>query len=217
MATTDANGIVFYETTDPVSPLQTLLNSGQQSISNALSATVRVWPVADATARTAILALKGSSAANPLFVWQADVKATLVHDGTSWTGLLGDTIAATTNTTQGPAAAGVDLALVGSFVDLTTGRWEITGAGSMKATGGISDTCTLGIYNVTASALVSGSRGTSNLIGLTGSNPIQTYPIIVNVTTTTRYCVQMHPNGGSAIKFEADAGGLSSWIRARRV
>lgn len=34
MTTTDANGIVFYETTDPISPLQTLLNAGQTSVSN---------------------------------------------------------------------------------------------------------------------------------------------------------------------------------------
>lgn len=38
MATTDTNGILFYETTDPVSPLNTLLNSGQQSVSDAVGA-----------------------------------------------------------------------------------------------------------------------------------------------------------------------------------
>lgn len=36
MTTTDGNGIVFYEETDPVSPLHTLLNTGQQSVSNAI-------------------------------------------------------------------------------------------------------------------------------------------------------------------------------------
>jgi hypothetical protein len=37
MTTTDANGIVLYETTDPVSPLQTLLNLGQASVSSAIT------------------------------------------------------------------------------------------------------------------------------------------------------------------------------------
>lgn len=38
MATTDSNGVVFYEDTDPVSPLHTLLNLGQQGTANALQA-----------------------------------------------------------------------------------------------------------------------------------------------------------------------------------
>src|SRR5665647_576847 len=38
MATTDSNGILFYEDTDAVSPLHTLLNTGQQSVSDAIAA-----------------------------------------------------------------------------------------------------------------------------------------------------------------------------------
>lgn len=37
MGTTNANGIYFYEDTDAVSPLHTLLNTGQTSVSNALT------------------------------------------------------------------------------------------------------------------------------------------------------------------------------------
>ena len=36
MATIDDNGIVFYEETDPISPIHTLLNTGQQSVSDAI-------------------------------------------------------------------------------------------------------------------------------------------------------------------------------------
>ncbi len=43
MTTVDSNGIVFYETTDPVSPLQTLLNTGQQSVSDAITALGTTW------------------------------------------------------------------------------------------------------------------------------------------------------------------------------
>lgn len=37
MTTTDSNGIIRYQTTDPVSPLHTLLNLGMQSVSDALT------------------------------------------------------------------------------------------------------------------------------------------------------------------------------------
>lgn len=37
MTTTDANGIIRYQTTDPVSPLHTLLNLGMQSVSDAVT------------------------------------------------------------------------------------------------------------------------------------------------------------------------------------
>lgn len=37
MTTTDSNGIIRYQTTDPVSPLQTLLNLGMQSVSDAIT------------------------------------------------------------------------------------------------------------------------------------------------------------------------------------
>lgn len=38
MATIDSNGILFYEETDAVSPLHTLLNGGQTSVTNAITA-----------------------------------------------------------------------------------------------------------------------------------------------------------------------------------
>lgn len=72
MGTTDGNGIFFYETTDPVSPLQTLLNLGQQSVSNALTANVRIWPVADSTARNALAGVRIPSASQPLVVYRQD-------------------------------------------------------------------------------------------------------------------------------------------------
>src|SRR5690606_38416973 len=48
MSTIDGNGILFYEETDPVSPLHTLLNTGQQSVGDALDAISRVRVVATA-------------------------------------------------------------------------------------------------------------------------------------------------------------------------
>lgn len=40
MTTTDSNGVIRYQSTDPVSPLHTLLNLGMQSVSDALTPVV---------------------------------------------------------------------------------------------------------------------------------------------------------------------------------
>lgn len=45
MTTTDSNGIIRYQTTDPVSPLHTLLNLGMQSVSDAITPLNALTPV----------------------------------------------------------------------------------------------------------------------------------------------------------------------------
>ena len=47
MTSTDANGIVRYETSDPVSPLHTLLNLGMASVSAAVGALSNQVVIAD--------------------------------------------------------------------------------------------------------------------------------------------------------------------------
>lgn len=88
MATTDSNGILFYEVTDALSPLQVLLNAGQQSVSDALGATARIFPVANVAARTALAASSSPSPATPLFVFRADAPSgsqlEYTTDGTTW-------------------------------------------------------------------------------------------------------------------------------------
>lgn len=85
MTTTDSNGIVFLEETDPISPLQTTINTLQTATSLALSTMTRSPRfAANAAARNALLASLGSSATSPLYVHQQDILATVWHDGTRW-------------------------------------------------------------------------------------------------------------------------------------
>lgn len=88
MATTDSNGILFYEVTDSVSPLQVLLNSGQQSISDALNTTARIFPVASIAARNALSTTYGPTASKPLYVNRADAvsgrQTEYTVNGTEW-------------------------------------------------------------------------------------------------------------------------------------
>ena len=92
MGTTDANGVYFYEDTDPVSPLHTLLNLGQTSISTALSnqlaASSRIYPIANEAARAALVAKYPPSASKPLYAHRANApvgrELEYTTDGTRW-------------------------------------------------------------------------------------------------------------------------------------
>jgi hypothetical protein len=75
MTTTDANGIVFYETTDPVSPLQTLLNLGQTSVTNALNTRGKLTKNPSGTAPTG--PVDGD------LWWKTDSKLLAVYDATA--------------------------------------------------------------------------------------------------------------------------------------
>lgn len=68
MSYVDSNGIIRYEATDGVAPLHTALNAGMESVSDAIDSGVRIWKVNSIAARDALLAEKGASAANPLYV-----------------------------------------------------------------------------------------------------------------------------------------------------
>lgn len=72
MTTTDANGIVRYTTSDPVSPLHTLLNLGMQSVSDAVTNQTTIHPVANIAARTALASTYAPTTSRPLYVDRAD-------------------------------------------------------------------------------------------------------------------------------------------------
>lgn len=71
MGTTDSNGVYFYEETDPVSPLHTLLNVGQQSISDAIGDQF----VSSNTEPAAVAGLRW---------FQPTTNRTYISDGTTW-------------------------------------------------------------------------------------------------------------------------------------
>ena len=71
MTTTDSNGLIQYQTTDNVVPLQTTLNAISSSVSTSLNSTVRTFKVANDTERNALATARVPSATNPLIVFNS--------------------------------------------------------------------------------------------------------------------------------------------------
>ena len=84
MATTDSNGILQLEVSDPVVPLQTALNGIGASVSSAMDSTVRTFKVANATARNNLATQRTPSKSDPLRVWRQDTGVYETNDGTGW-------------------------------------------------------------------------------------------------------------------------------------
>lgn len=90
MTTTDSNGLIQYQTTDNVVPLQTTLNAISSSVSTALNSTVRTFKVANDTERDALATTRVPSATNPLIVWngQSGKQYMEINTGSGWSRLL---------------------------------------------------------------------------------------------------------------------------------
>lgn len=91
MATTDANGMVFYGPTDPVEPLQGLFNGQSSAISAKFGAQTQIVRIANIAGRAAAISDRSGrpiSAADPLVTWRADAAAgtqmEYTTNGTSW-------------------------------------------------------------------------------------------------------------------------------------
>lgn len=84
MATIDSNGLVLWETTDSVSPLQALINGATTSVSNALNTNARIFRVANSTGQSALLTSRGATASNPLLTYRTDTGNIEINDGSSW-------------------------------------------------------------------------------------------------------------------------------------
>lgn len=91
MATVNSNDLVLLEASDMISPLHAVINTVTQSVSNRMDASIRIWPVADTAARTALVNQIGTaniSADKPLYVSRADAPVTrklqVTYDGVYW-------------------------------------------------------------------------------------------------------------------------------------
>jgi len=82
MTTTDANGIVYLQDTDDISPFHTLINVLQAGTSNALDAKTRITSVINMAARDALVKYDG------LTVRRLDISGnpTETWDGVGWRG-----------------------------------------------------------------------------------------------------------------------------------
>lgn len=97
MATTDSNGLVQLTATDDLVPLQATINSVTASVSNALNSNVRVFKVANVSARNALALQRTPSASNPLQVWRSDLKKMEINSGSGWEDLTPPPIFPTNN------------------------------------------------------------------------------------------------------------------------
>ena len=90
MTTTDANGIIRWESTDPVTPLESTLNAGMDSVSAAVTLVKRglINYVANTSARNALAASYAPSATKPLYVHRGDATTGFnleyTTNGTTW-------------------------------------------------------------------------------------------------------------------------------------
>lgn len=90
MTTTDANGIIRWESTDPITPLEATLNAGMDSVSAAITGAKKgsIHYVANTTERAAVVLAFAPTASKPLYVHRADaglgreLERTL--NGTDW-------------------------------------------------------------------------------------------------------------------------------------
>lgn len=110
MATTDSNGLVLWQTTDPVSPIQSLLNGATTSVSAAFNSNARIFRVADATDQSALLTSRGATASNPLLTYRTDTGNIEINDGTTWKLVYTPVSSVTVNATAGTGFSGSILA-----------------------------------------------------------------------------------------------------------
>ena len=91
MATTDANGQVFYGPTDPIEPIQSLFNGISTAVSSKLGATTQIGRIANVAGRAAAVSARSArpiTAADPLWVLRTDAargrQLEATDDGTNW-------------------------------------------------------------------------------------------------------------------------------------
>jgi hypothetical protein len=82
MATVDSNGILHYEVTDSISPLQVLLNAGQQSVSDAIGTLKTRFQVVTSGTRPV-------SPPASTMIFETDTGLTLMYNGVRWTYVAG--------------------------------------------------------------------------------------------------------------------------------
>lgn len=126
MTTTDSNGLIQYQTTDNVVPLQAAFNGLSSSVSTALNSTVRTFKVASDTERDALATSRVPSATNPLVVFNSAPGKGYheINTGSSWSPLIPTTTTsrmATPSTYAWTVSTSPLLVKTGSLVHCTSG------------------------------------------------------------------------------------------------
>lgn len=84
MSTTDDNGIVLLQQTDPLEPLDATINLVSASISEAFDAQVRPYIVPNLAGRNALQGSNTPTKENPLLVWRQDLGKFEMNSGAGW-------------------------------------------------------------------------------------------------------------------------------------
>lgn len=123
MTTTDSNGLIQYQTTDNVVPLQTAFNGLSSSVSTALNSTVRTFKVANDTERNALATTRVPSATNPLVVFNSasGKRYHEINTGSGWSRLIPEVVYA------GSLLAGVANGSKTTEITNTTVKTSISG------------------------------------------------------------------------------------------
>jgi hypothetical protein len=216
MTTTDANGILRWESTDPVTPLESTLNAGMDSVSAAVTLVKRglINYVANTSARSALAATFLPTASKPLYVHRQDAPAgynlEYTINGSNWY-----TVGNTASNTVGSAAvstitsatyAPLPNALSVSLVLPSASRVEITGAAWMTVVATASATdlrfgiAVSGATTVAANAPYNSNSGylsVNNNVTLAQNSSISKV-VNLNAGTNTIVMQAMRPSGGTA-------------------
>lgn len=189
MTTVDANGIIRYEETDPVTPLQSVLNAGLQSVSDSLTPIkdASIKYVVNTSARAALAASFLPTTSKPLYVWRGNAQAgrnlEVTTDGTNWY-----TIRSTADDT--------------GWLSLTP--YLATGWGNLAADAAQYRRCGDTVF-IRGRLVRDGSNGTTSLMSAV---PAEIRPsrdtLYAAVISTTGYATQLVASAAGSINFSSN-------------
>lgn len=136
-------------------------------------------------------------------------------DANTRLGYIGAVQSAQDTTAQNGAVSSVVIYATATLT-LPAGTWLVQGgAGVINLTTG--DYGAVGLYNVTAAAVVANSISAEATIGTTAQVAFTTRPVVLVLAASTQLRVYAKPNGASALRFFANTTGPVAWLNAVRL
>ena len=221
MATTDANGQVFYGPTDPIEPIQSLFNGISTAVSSRLGSDVQIRRVANVAGRTAAVASRSSrpiSVSDPLIVWRADAESgselEVTTNGSNWVRAAGgyrdswEQLREELGKTSiaGGSTSEVLLAALGPVTIPGTGRYLISGGSTVAPAGNAAGSLVL------SDGTVSRSRAYHSQSTTAPISMVTSFARTYNAGQSVGVGLRLTPSGGSAATDH-----LVKWITIERL
>ena len=221
MATTDANGQVFYGPTDPVEPLQGLLNGVSTAVSSKLGAQSQIARIANVAGRAGAVAARSGrpiTVADPLIVWRADAEAgselEVTTDGSTWVRAAGgyrdsweqrrEELSKTS--VAGGSTSEVLLAALGPVTIPATGRYLISGGSTVAPAGNAAGSLAL------SDGTISRTRAYHSQSTTAPISMVTSFARTYNAGQSVGVGLRLTPSGGSAATDH-----LVKWITIERL